>query len=77
MNLSAYEFHQKEDILFVKPDECILVLDGLVLIKNHQKSVKLHEIITLLQRGDFVGANKLDNYRNSNLNNWYYCHTDV
>ena len=27
--------------------------------------------------GDFVGAGRIDQFRNNNLNNWYYTHTDI
>lgn len=49
----------------------------MLIVKNHQKNVKSHEIVTVLQKGDFIGANKIDNDRNLNLNNWYYTQSDV
>ena len=55
----------------------MIVLDGLMVIKNHQKNVFVHEILYMLKQGDFIGGNFLDNNRNLNLNNWYFTQTHV
>lgn len=61
----------------MKPDECIILLDGLLEVKNHQKNIKIHEIIAIKQRGDFIGGDQIDNNLNSNINSWYFTQSDV
>jgi hypothetical protein len=55
----------------------MIVIDGIVLINNHEKNILNHDITCLLKGGDFVGAGSIDSWKNKNLNNWYFAYSDA
>ena len=58
-------------------DESLIIINGLVSILSHQKSITNPDMVTVLGQGGIIGAGEIDYELSSRPNYWFLAKTDT
>ena len=77
MSVSEYEFIKKDSILFISEQESVIIVNGLVSIWSHQRSVTSPDTVSVLGQGGVLGAGEIDNNISARPNYWFLAKTEL
>lgn len=68
---STYEYFKPDTLIFVDDDETVILLSGMIIVRNHLHEFSKPETVSVLQQGGVIGGGKIDNFINEKSNNWF------